>query len=43
MESGERYFVHVHGLKQPVQEGDKVKFTLEKGPKGMVAVNVERI
>lgn len=40
-DSGERYFVHATGLKQPIYEGDKVTFTLEKGPKGMIAVNVE--
>ncbi len=42
-ETQERYFVHATGLKQPVYEGDKVKFTLEEGPKGLVAVNVEKI
>lgn len=42
-QTGERYFVHVNGLKQPVQEGDKVRFSLEKGPKGLIAVQVEKI
>ncbi len=42
-QTGERYFVHVNGLKQPVQEGDKVRFSLEKGPKGLIAVGVEKI
>ncbi len=39
--SRERYFVHVTGLTEPIQEGDKVSFQIEKGPKGMVAVNVK--
>ena len=41
--SRERYFVHVTGLTEPIQEGDKVSFTVEKGPKGMVAVNVKLV
>ncbi len=40
---GERYFVHVNGLKEPIAEGDKVQFEVESGPKGLIAVNVERI
>lgn len=39
----ESYFVHVNGLKNEVTEGDKVKFELEKGPKGLMAVRVEKI
>ena len=41
--SGERYFVHVTELNEPVAEGDKVKFSVETGPKGLVAVGVELI
>lgn len=39
--SGERYFVHVNGLKEPIQEGDKVSFNVERGPKGLIAVDVK--
>ena len=39
--SQERYFVHVNGLNEPIQEGDKVSFEIEKGPKGLNAVNVK--
>jgi len=41
--SGERYFVHVSELEEPVNEGDKVSFGVEKGPKGLVATNVKLI
>ena len=44
-QTGEEYFVHVNGL-QPnvsIREGDKVRFQLEKGPKGMVAVEVAHV
>ncbi|WP_340198617.1 cold-shock protein [Ascidiimonas sp. W6] len=41
--SGEKYFVHVNGLLQPVAENDKVTFDLERGMKGMNAVNVKKI
>jgi cold shock CspA family protein len=41
-ESGERYFVHVSGLLQPVVEGDAVSFEIERGPKGMTAVRVKK-
>jgi cold shock CspA family protein len=36
----ESYFVHVNGLKQPIDEGDKVRFELIKGEKGLNAINV---
>ena len=39
----EKYFVHVNGLIDEIQEGDKVTFDLEKGMKGMNAVNVKKI
>ena len=41
--SQEETFVHVTGLIDDVRENDKVQFTLEKGKKGMNAVNVKRI
>jgi len=41
--SGERFFVHVTGLIDSIQENDQVRFELEKGPKGLNAVKVEKI
>ena len=37
----ERFFVHATGLKEPIQEGDKVSFLVEKGLKGYNAVEVK--
>lgn len=39
----EKFFVHVRGLLQEVKEGDMVAFELERGMKGMNAVNVKKI
>lgn len=39
----ERFFVHASSLKQPIQEGDSVKFNIEKGEKGFNAVNVQKV
>ena len=39
----EKYFVHVNGLTEEVREGDQVSFELEKGLKGLNAINVKRI
>lgn len=36
----EKYFFHVNNLKSNVKEYDIVTFDLERGPKGMNAVNV---
>ena len=36
----ESIFVHINNLSGPVQENDKVSFTTEKGPRGLMAVNV---
>ncbi|MCO6360502.1 putative cold-shock DNA-binding protein [Roseivirga pacifica] len=41
--SQDRFFVHVNGLKEPIQEGDRVRFSLEKGPKGMNAIEVTKV
>jgi cold shock CspA family protein len=43
LQNQEKYFVHVNGLLQPIQEGDKVEFELERGMKGMNAVRVKKI
>lgn len=40
---GEDIFVHVSGLVDRVSENDRVSFDLEKGKKGLMAVNVKRI
>lgn len=39
----EKFFVHSTRLKAPVQENDKVKFKIEKGEKGWVAIDVEKV
>jgi len=36
-------FVHQSGLKCEIKENDKVQFDVEKGQKGLNAVNVELI
>jgi cold shock CspA family protein len=35
-----RIFFHVNNLASQVKENDKVTFTLEKGPKGPMAMDV---
>jgi CspA family cold shock protein len=39
-EDGEEIFVHVSGLKNEIQENDEVTFDVERGKKGLNAVNV---
>lgn len=39
-EDGEEFFVHVSGLKNEIRENDTVLFDVEKGKKGLNAVNV---
>ncbi|GEM52560.1 cold shock domain-containing protein [Empedobacter brevis] len=39
---GEDIFVHVSGLIDKVSENDNVTFDIEKGKKGLMAVNVKR-
>jgi len=34
-------FVHVNGLVDEINEGDKVSYDVEEGPKGLNAVNVK--
>lgn len=41
--SQDKFFVHVNGLLDDVDEGDKVTFELEKGLKGLNAVNVKKV
>ena len=42
-DSSDDIFVHESGLIDEIRENDKVKFDLERGKKGMNAVNVELI
>ncbi|NAW50877.1 cold shock domain-containing protein [Elizabethkingia argentiflava] len=42
-DSGEEFFVHTTGLRDRVREDDKVSFELEKGKKGLIAVNVRLV
>lgn len=42
MNSQESYFFHVNGMLEEVVENDKVTFDLEKGQKGLNAVNVKK-
>lgn len=39
-DSNDSFFVHINSTKTNIAEGDKVTFEVEKGPKGLVAVNV---
>jgi len=41
IETQQSVFVHINGLKDPVQENSKVIFEVEMGPKGANAVNVK--
>jgi len=38
----ESYFVHLNGLMEEIDEGDRVIFELERGQRGMNAVNVKK-
>ncbi len=42
-DSSEDIFVHSSGLVDEINEDDKVKFDVERGKKGMNAVNVQVI
>ena len=39
----EKYFVHVSGVLEEINENDKVTYELERGQKGMNAVRVKKI
>lgn len=41
--TNDKYFVHVSSLNGEIGENDKVSFELEKGPKGLNAVRVNKI
>ncbi len=38
---GKDVFVHINGLIDEINEGDKVSFDVKEGPKGLNAVNVK--
>lgn len=40
-ENSEKYFTHISGIIDPVEENDEVTFELEKGMKGLNAVKVK--
>jgi cold shock CspA family protein len=40
--SGERLFFHVNQLQERVVENDLVMYDIERGPKGLTAVNVKK-
>ncbi len=42
-ENQEKYFVHVSGVLEAIEENDKVSFELERGQKGMNAVRVKKV
>jgi cold shock CspA family protein len=42
-ETGQRIFVHINNLKEPLNEGDKVSFEVEMGDRGPSAINVNKI
>lgn len=41
--SQERFFVHVSGLQDEVRENDNVSFEVERGPRGLNAMNVRKV
>lgn len=42
-ETNQDVFVHETGLKGRIDDGDKVRFNVENGQKGLKAIDVERI
>jgi cold shock CspA family protein len=42
LQSQESIFVHINGMVGQIKENDKVTFEVEKGPKGLNAVNVKK-
>ena len=42
-ENQEKYFVHINGVIDEIDESDQVKFELERGAKGMNAVRVYKV
>ena len=42
-QSGERLFFHVNQLEERIRENDKVTYDIEKGVKGLNAVNIKKL
>lgn len=42
-ENQEKYFVHINGVLEEIDENDKVTYELERGAKGMNAVQVKKV
>jgi len=42
-ETNEEYFVHVTGLLDKINEGERVEFSTQEGKKGINAIEVKRI
>ncbi|MDK2978117.1 MAG: hypothetical protein PWP52_831 [Bacteroidales bacterium] len=42
-ETKESIFVHINNILEEINEGNIVSFEIEKGPKGLVAVNVKLV
>jgi len=42
-ETKESVFVHINNMLEEINEGNIVSFEIEKGPKGLVAVNVKLV
>lgn len=43
LETQEKFFVHINGVTEEIDEGDTVSFELERGMKGMNAVRVKKV
>lgn len=41
--SGTDFFIHANNLKQPVQQNDKVTFSVREGRKGPEAFDVKKV
>ena len=41
--TNESFFVHINSLEEPISPNNKVSFLAERGPKGMIAVDVKKI
>ncbi len=42
-DGGEDLFVHMSAVKDEIRENDRVSYEVERGPKGMNAVNVKKV
>ncbi len=42
LESKENFFVHINGLLDKIDKGNKVSFELEQGVRGLIAVRVKK-